>query len=90
MNSVNNVVNEDKVTAGRALFAKYDEADKEVERAKAEYEKTLVARSVIVKSIHDALGKGPFLFQGSAVKIVARGDTYFFRGKSKETVLDMG
>lgn len=82
------VVKVDKA-ALKALFAAYDKADERVEALKAEGEKAVEIRSKACKAIHDAAGKGPFGFKGDTVKIVARGDTFFFRGKSNKDVLEI-
>ena len=73
----------------KALFAAYDKADEAVEKLKADVEKAVSVRSVACKAIHDAAGKGPFGFKGDTVKIVARGDTFFFRGKNNKEVVEI-
>lgn len=74
----------------KELFGLYDLADKEVDRIKKELEGALSSRSDKVKAIFEATGsKGPYNFKGSQVKIVQRNQTFFFRGKSADGVIDV-
>lgn len=67
----------------KVCFESYDAADKAVLEAKALLEEKLKIRSECVKSILDVTGsKGPYAYKGDTVKIVVRGDTHFFRGKT--------
>lgn len=70
------------------LLKKYAEADLEVSRIKLLLDEANKNRSNVVEDIHKQLGKGPFTYKGDYLgKIVVRGDTHFFRGKSDAGVI---
>ena len=74
----------------KLAFDKYDQADAEVDKAKVAYEQALKLRSDCVKAIFDAtFSKGPYSHRGNQIKVVTRGDTWFFRGKSKDGVIEV-
>lgn len=65
------------------LLAKYKAADDETSRIKGELEAANKAKSDVVKEMNDILGKGPYSYRGQFLgKIICRGGTYFFRGRS--------
>lgn len=72
----------------RALFDSYSKADAAWEKAKAHVEELAAQRSNAVKAIHEALGSGPFLYQGEQLRLVVRGDTYFFRGRTDKNQVE--
>jgi len=77
--------NKTKQEVASELLAKYKTADDEVTRIKMLLEEANQTRSDVVKEIHDELGKGPFTYKGDYLgKIVVRGNTHFFRGKSDD------
>jgi len=66
------------------LFVEYDKADAEWEQKKTELEEATRVRSDKVKAIAESpelKGKKKITRKGATLTIVARGDTYFFRGK---------
>jgi hypothetical protein len=70
------------------LCVQYDAADAEVSERKAALEQALQARSAIVKAISGEIApKKKFIRGGKEITIVARGDTFFFRGSKSETGL---
>jgi hypothetical protein len=80
--------NKTKQEIASELLTKYSAADSEVTRVKALLDEANKRRSDVVKELHDNLGKGPFTFKGDYLgKIVVRGNTYFFRGKSDDGVI---
>lgn len=74
----------------KELFAKYEEADEEVEKAKAALETATAARSAVVQEITEKLNKTLFRRKGRILKVTKRTNkttgatTYFFRGGSEE------
>lgn len=78
----------------KKLFTSYDVIEKKLDDLRKQSETLIAQRSVAVKAIYDALGKGPFSFGGAVLTVVARkpkggGDgpeNYFFRGRGNEEV----
>ena len=64
----------------RALFVTYEKKQEEINDLLADLEGLKAESNLLVKGIHDELGKGPFLRNGKHLIIAARGETYFFRG----------
>lgn len=80
--------NKTKQEIASELLTKYSDADKEVTRIKLLLEEANKNRSDVVEEIHNNLGKGPFTYKGDYLgKIVVRGNTHFFRGKSDDGVI---
>jgi hypothetical protein len=79
--------NKTKQEVAGELLAKYKTADAEVARAKLLLDEANQARSDVVEEVYKAIGKGPFTYKGEYLgKIVVRGNTHFFRGKSEDGV----
>ena len=74
----------------KAAFATYAELDEEVNDLKAALDAKIRERSEAVKLVHDVAGsKGPFTFKGQTLKVVSRGDTWFFRGPKTEGSIEI-
>lgn len=74
----------------KALFQSYSEADEEWLEAKALLDAKAKKRSQRVQEIHNKLGKGPFGYRGDVLKVVQRGETFFFRGKRDHQIEEIG
>jgi hypothetical protein len=68
------------------LFKAYARADEAVAEAKKGVDTAIAARSDAVKAISDYAGKGPFGHGGDVLKVVSRGDLYYFRGRAEQEV----
>lgn len=97
-NSTDNVINNNSKSDAsvsteekRTMFNDYDLLSDEVEAAKKLVETLSQKRSLQVKKIHDTLGPGPFKLSqtGEIVRIVVRGDTYFFRGRTNNSNIEV-
>lgn len=72
-----------------SLFEEYVRRKEEADAIEEKLTKARAKVSQAVKSIYDKLGKGPFsptsvpALAGQTLKVVVRGETYFFRGQSK-------
>ena len=72
------------------LFDAADKAGKEEAQAERVLKDAQTKKSVAIKKIYDALGKGPFKWKGEVLTITKRGETYFFRGRTQTDVEDIG
>ena len=75
---------EEKKVSLKHAFARYEVLDEEINGLKTKLEEAVAARSVVIKSIAELAGTGPFRFKGDELTISSRNDSFFFRGKRKE------
>jgi hypothetical protein len=68
------------------LFKAYARADEAVAEAKKGVDTAIAARSDAVRAIADYAGKGPFGHGGDVLKVVSRGELYYFRGRAEQEV----
>lgn len=62
---------------GSALFAEYEKADAEIQKAQTTLVKLKAARSKVGEKIHSTLGGGPFKRKGIEVRVKkARGGNF--------------
>lgn len=73
----------------RKLFEDYEKKQDILDAAKAKVEEAMSARSIILQSIIDLAGPGPYNRGGQVMKIVKRGDTLFFRGRGEKEVIEV-
>ena len=79
----------------KKLFITYDAANDKVGKAKADLEKALSARSIIVEQIAEGGGRGPFGYKGLVLTVVCRESkstgekTWFFKGPSKNDLVEI-
>lgn len=75
----------------KALFRKYEDADKEVTKGRQALDKLTGVRNAIVEEIALKAGKGPFkLANGKVLTATQREGTWFFRSPQPKDVVEVG
>lgn len=68
------------------LLDAYIKVDTKLADAKILVERTLKERSSIVKTIAETTGTGPYILNGSQVRIMHKGGTYYFKATPKKNI----
>ena len=69
----------------RELFEEYARQQELVETRRRDLAEAETAASAIIGEIYDARGKGPYVYKGVKLTIVAKTNgVYYFRGRGKE------
>ena len=79
-----------KKSEKKQLFDAADKAGKVEADAERVLKDAQAKKSVAIKKIYDALGKGPFKWKDEVLTITKRGETYFFRGRTQTDVDEIG
>lgn len=80
---------EDPEAVKAQLFTAYEQANHELEEAHRHVEELLHKRSECVKAVRMFMRKNKFRYNGEAVMVVQRGDTWFFRRQSVDDLEDV-
>jgi len=74
----------------KALFADYEEMASKIEKLDADLKETRAKQSAHIKHICEKLGSnGPFGYKGKQLMVSHKGDTWFFKSRSEDGVMQI-